>query len=78
MPGKREPSQSQLRMETCEARVTRPRLDCLKSNPDRIDLSHRLLTSAVSHVLAQVPSGPASPHAEVPGDDPGCRDEWTA
>ena len=79
LPEKRGQAKSASRTPR-KTRVVWSKLDCFKSNPDRgmcspaATLTQRGVTACRGVRLLH----PASPGGEIPGDDPGRRDEWTA
>ena len=78
MPEKRRQARSANRTLR-KTRVVRSKLDCFKSNPDRdkcspaVMLTQRDVTACRSVRLSRS----TNPYGEIPGDDPGRRDEWT-
>ena len=62
-----------------KTRVVWSKLDCFKSNPDRDKCGPAaMLTQRGVTVCRWIRlSSSTNPCGEIPGDDPGCRDEWT-
>ena len=78
MPEKRgtsEVGESELR----KTRMARPRLNYLKSNPDRpTQTRHQADSTGRRGLRGHGTEGHASPDRGIPTEDVGCRDEWTA
>ena len=81
MPEKRRPAKSASRTLR-KTRVARPGLDRSKSNPDR-DTGSPIASNQADETRCHRMSLPlglvtTSPCGEIPGNEPGRRDEWMA
>ena len=81
MPEKRRQVKSANRT-LCKTRVARSGLHCSKSNPDR-DTSGPIASNQADESRCHRMSLPlglvtTSPCGEIPGNEPGRRDEWAA
>ena len=79
MPEKRRQAKSASRTLR-KTRVARPKLNDLKSNPDRdtgSPIARNQADETRCHRMS-LPLGlvPTSPCGEIPGNEPGRRDEW--
>jgi len=83
MPAKRKQARS-VNLTFRKTRVTWPKLDCLKPNPDRgifpppTTDGTRKLIKWERHVFDKRSQYRTSPHDVIPGKLPGRRDEWAA